>query len=180
MSKKVVIISASPRKVGNTDLLCDSFARGATEAGHQVEKIFIQEKDINYCTGCGACVANSHSGCVQQDDMNAIVDQLLVADTIVMATPIYFYTMNGQLKTFIDRCCAKYTQIVDKEFYFIMAAADSRKTIFKRTLEEFRGFLDCLDGSVEKGHIAAGGVWQKGDVQKTAFIDAAYQLGKSV
>lgn len=180
MSKKIVIISASPRKAGNTDLLCDSFARGAIEAGHQVEKIFIQEKQINYCTGCGACVANNHSGCIQKDDMNAIVDKLLAADTIVMATPIYFYTMNGQMKTFIDRCCGQYTNLLDKEFYFIMAAADSRKTIFNRTLEEFHGFLDCLDGSVEKGHIAAGGVWKKGDVQNTAFVDTAYKMGKSV
>ena len=53
--KKVLIISASPRKGGNSDLLCDQFAKGATEAGHHVEKVRLAEKKIGYCTGCYAC-----------------------------------------------------------------------------------------------------------------------------
>ena len=55
MSKKVLILSASPRKGGNSDVLCDTFLRGATEAGHSVEKIFLRDKNIHYCTGCGVC-----------------------------------------------------------------------------------------------------------------------------
>ena len=55
MAKKVLIISASPRRGGNSDLLCDQFLKGASEAGHQVEKISLLEHKINYCTGCGVC-----------------------------------------------------------------------------------------------------------------------------
>lgn len=60
MSKKVLILSSSPRRNGNSDLLCNEFMRGAAEAGHQVEKIFLKDKHINYCTGCAyaACTAN--------------------------------------------------------------------------------------------------------------------------
>ena len=75
MSKKVLILSSSPRKGGNSDLLCDEFMKGAKEAGHNVEKIFIAQKKINYCTGCGVC--NSTHKCVQDDDMKEILDKMI-------------------------------------------------------------------------------------------------------
>ena len=67
MSKKVLILSSSPRKGGNSDLLYDEFMKGAKESGHDVEKIFVANKKINYCAGCGDCYS-SHK-CVQNDDM---------------------------------------------------------------------------------------------------------------
>ena len=96
MSKKVLVLSASPRKGGNSDLLCDQFMRGAKEAGNQVEKIFLRDKRINYCIGCGACQGNGGK-CVQKDDMAEVLDKMIAADVIVMATPVYFYTMNAQM-----------------------------------------------------------------------------------
>jgi multimeric flavodoxin WrbA len=124
VSKKVLILSASPRKGGNSDLLCDQFLLGAKEAGNQTEKIFLSDKKIGYCTGCGSCVASKT--CVQEDDMAEVLEKMIAADVIVMATPVYFYTMNGQMKTMIDRTCPRYTEISNKEIYFIMTAADSR------------------------------------------------------
>ena len=108
MSKKVLILSASPRKGGNSDVLCDTFLRGATEAGHSVEKIFLRDKNIHYCTGCGVC--NRTHRCVQKDDMAEILDKMVAADVIVLATPVYFYTMDGQMKTLIDRTVPRYTE----------------------------------------------------------------------
>ena len=70
MHKKVLIISASPRKGGNSDLLCDQFLSGAKEAGHSVEKIRLQERKINYCLGCGVC-NNTHQ-CVQKDEIKKL------------------------------------------------------------------------------------------------------------
>ena len=67
MTKKVLIVSASPRKGGNSDLLCDQFLQGAKEAGNEAEKIFLRDKKINYCMGCGACQSNGGK-CVQMDD----------------------------------------------------------------------------------------------------------------
>jgi len=98
----------------------------------------------------------------------------------VMATPVYFYTMNGQMKTLIDRCCARYTSISNKEFYFIVTAADGSKANMKRTIEEFRGFTFCLDGAEEKGIIYGTGAWNKGEIKGKPAIKEAFQAGMEV
>jgi len=179
MGKKVLILSASPRKGGNSDTLCNQFMEGAQQAGHQVEKIFLKEKKINYCTGCGACY-NRGNECSQKDDMLEVLNKMIDADVIVMATPIYFYTMNGQMKTLIDRTCSRYTEINDKEFYFIVAAADDSKISMTRTIEEFRGFLYCLEGANEKGIIYGTGAWQVGDIKNKPVMEEAFRLGKNI
>lgn len=102
MSKKVLVLSASPRRGGNSDILCDQFMRGAEEAGHQAEKIFLRDKEINYCVACDSCL-NNDGICASKDDMAEIMDKMIEADVIVMATPVYFYTMDAQMKTVIDR-----------------------------------------------------------------------------
>lgn len=104
MAKNVLILSSSLRKGGNSDLLCDEFVKGVRESGHNAEKIFLKDKSINYCTGCGYCFERT-GNCSQKDDMADIRDKMLSADVIVFATPVYFYTMAGQMKTLIDRCC---------------------------------------------------------------------------
>lgn len=180
MTKKVLVLSATPRKGGNSDVLCDEFVKGADESGHETEKIFLKDKKINYCVGCGLCNQNGYSGCSQKDDMEEILDKMIEADVIVMATPVYFYTMNAQMKTLIDRCCAKYTKIKSKEFYFIATAADGSKSSLERTFEGFRGFTACLSGAKEKGLIYGKGVWQKGEVQGTALMKEAFEAGKNV
>jgi len=179
MAKNVLILSGSPRRGGNSDTLCDRLMDGAREAGHEVEKIFIRDKKINYCTGCGTCF-QGEKPCPQKDDMSALLDKMIAADAIVMATPVYFYTMNGQMKTLIDRTCARYTEINDKDFYFIMTAADGNKKLLERTLEEFRGFTYCLEGANEKGVIYGTGVWQKGEVTSKPVMNDAYKMGFNI
>lgn len=179
MSKNILIISASPRKNGNSDLLCNSFMDGAKEAGNNVEKIFLKDENINYCTGCGYCVSNRKK-CSQKDDMVKLFDKMLNADTIVMATPIYFYTMNGQLKTFIDRLCAIYQELSGKDFYFMMTMADGNEKLMDRAISEFRGLTTCISNPVEKGILRATGVWNVGDIKKTNFLNEAFEMGKNV
>ena len=177
MSKEVLIISASPRKGGNSDLLCDQFLKGAKEAGHNVEKVSLREQKINYCLGCGVC-NNTHS-CVQKDGMKDLLEKMVNADVIVLATPVYFYTMDGQLKTFIDRCVPRYTEITNKDFYFILSAADTEKSNLKPAVEGLRGFTrDCLEGTKEKGIIYGVGAWQAGDIKKLPAYKEAYEMGK--
>ncbi len=179
MTKKILVISASPRRGGNSDTLCDLFIRGAMESGHQVEKIFIADKQIAYCRGCGKC--NDGSGCVIKDDMEEILIKLVVADTIVMATPVYFYSMNAQLKTLIDRTVPSYEKISNKEFYFIITAADGNKNMMKRTLESLRGFTeDCLEGAKEKDIIYGLGTWKMGEIVSNPVAQEAYEMGKSL
>lgn len=179
MKKRVLILSASPRKGGNSDTLCNQLMEGAQQAGHQVEKIFLKEKKINYCTGCGACY-NRGNGCSQKDDMENMLNKMIDADVIIMATPVYFYTMNGQMKTFIDRTCSRYTEINNKEFYFIVTAADDNKVLMTRTIEEFRGFLYCLEGATEKGIIYGTGAWQVGDIKNKPVMEEAYKIGVNI
>ena len=123
MNKNVLILSSSPRRGGNSDRLCDAFLQGCKDAGHTVEKIFLKDKHINYCTGCGICSMYGKP-CPQKDDAAEVIEKMIAADVIVMATPVYFYTMSAQMKTLIDRCCARYTEITNKNFYFIVTAAE--------------------------------------------------------
>lgn len=180
MNKKVLVISASPRKGGNSDTLCDEFMKGAIDSGNTVEKIFLRDKKINYCTGCGFCNTNDYTACSQKDDMALILDKIVIADVIVMATPVYFYTMDGQMKTFIDRCCARYTHISNKDFYFIATAADVRPQALERTFDGFRGFIACLENAREAGLLYGAGVWNMGEINDTNSMKEAYEMGKKV
>jgi multimeric flavodoxin WrbA len=179
MTKSVIIISSSPRKLGNSDLLCDEFAKGAVANGNKVEKFYVKDMNINYCHGCGFCFKKTGQ-CSQKDDMDKVRDKLITADVIVLATPVYFYTMSAQLKTFIDRCCHFYRSLANKDFYFIMTAADESKNAMDRVLGEFDGFLACLDKPKIKGSVIGTGVWEKGEVIETSFMNEAFELGKTV
>ena len=178
MTKNILVLSGSFRKGGNSDILCDEFIKGALEAGNKVEKIYVNDKKINYCRGCGVC--NTTHKCVQKDDMAEILDKMIKADVIVMATPIYFYTMNGQMKTLIDRTVPRYTEISNKEFYFIVTAADDNRANMEKALEGFRGFTqDCLDGAKEKGIIYGTGAWNIGDIKGKPAMQEAFEMGKN-
>ena len=123
MTKKVLILSSSPRRGGNSDTLCDEFVRGAIESGNEAEKVFLRDKTIHYCTGCSTCSLHGKP-CPQKDDAAEIIEKMVATNVIVMATPVYFYTMSAQMKTLIDRCCGLYTKMKNKEFYFIVTAAE--------------------------------------------------------
>jgi multimeric flavodoxin WrbA len=178
MSKRVLVLSSSPRKGGNSDRLCDQFVKGATEAHHQVDRVLLAEKKIQYCTGCYACRGNGK--CRQNDDMADLLDRMIAADVIVMATPVYFYTMCAQMKTLIDRTVARYTQISNKDFYFIATAAVNNRQALERTLEGFRGFTSCLKGAREKGVVYGTGAWAVGDILGSPAMKQAYDMGKAV
>ena len=179
VSKKVLVLSGSPRKGGNSDTLCNEFIKGAQEAGHNVEKINIAEKKIEYCNACYYC-QRSGGFCPKKDDMVIILDKIISSDVIVMASPVYFYSINAQMKALIDRCVAKWLGIKDKEFYYIMSAAEDSPTVTDCALECFRGFASCLDGSKEMGVISAIGVYESEDVRHTIFMEQAYEMGKRV
>lgn len=179
MKQKVLILSASPRKGGNSDLLCDQFMLGAREAGHQVEKIRVHDRNIKFCLGCMSCQKNGGK-CVQKDDMAEILPKIIEADVLVMATPIYFYSVNAQLKVLIDRTASQYTRISRKKAYFIATSTDDRKECMDAAVATFRGFLDCLDGVEDAGIIRATGVTDVGDIKGKPEMAIAYEMGKAV
>lgn len=178
MSKKVLILSGSPRKGGNSDLLCDEFMRGAKEAGHQVEKIRVQEKKVACCIACYAC--RNTGVCAIKDDMAEVIQKMIDCDVMVLASPVYFYSVDAQLKAVIDRSVCRWTEVKNKEMYYIMTAADEEKTSMETTLACFRGYADCVEGAVEKGVIYGTGVYEAGEVKEKAVMQEAYQMGKNV
>ncbi|MBR4885591.1 MAG: flavodoxin family protein [Lentisphaeria bacterium] len=177
MAKNVLIIGGSPRIGGNSDILCDQFAKGAIEAGNQVEKISLAGKKIGFCTACYTC--EKTGACPQKDDAAAIIEKMLAADVIVLATPVYFYTMSAQLKALIDRSVMVYPRIEKKDFYYIMTMADTETENFRGTIEALRGLVLCCEESQEKGMICAEGVYQKGEVLEHTAMTQAYEMGKN-
>ncbi len=177
--KNVLILSGSPRKGGNSDILCDEFMRGALESGNNVTKISVAEKKIALCTGCYYCT--EHNGeCAFNDDMADILQQIIDCDVMVLASPVYFYSIDAQLKTLIDRTVARWTEVKDKEFYYIATCADEEKESIETTLACFRGYAECVEGAKEMGILYGTGVYEKGEVKNKPVMKEAYEMGKSV
>ena len=129
--------------------------------------------------GCGACYGGA-GPCPQKDDAAGVIGKMVEADVIVMATPVYFYTLSAQMKTLIDRCCARYLEMKGKEFYFILTAAEESVPMMERTVECFRGLLDCLEDPREKGVVYGVGAWRAGDIEGMPAMDEAYAMGRGV
>lgn len=99
---KVVAINGSPhRAVGNTSVMIRMISEGLSREGIEVEEIFIADKKIEYCIGCGVCLEKQK--CWRQDEHEEITDKLLAADGIILGSPVYFMHVTAQMKTFIDR-----------------------------------------------------------------------------
>lgn len=176
--KKVLILSSSPRKGGNSDLLCDAFADGARAAGHLVEKIRVAEKKIGFCTGCYACHTLKH--CVQQDDAASVIAAMMAADVIVLASPVYFYSVCAQLKALFDRTVVIFPKLTNKAFYFLATMADTDEAMLAGTFTAMQGFLDCYEGSVLRGKLGVPGVYEPGAVKQLPAMEEARKLGLSV
>ena len=176
--KKVLILSGSPRK-GNSQTLCEAVAEGAREAGHEVTLIRVAEKKIGYCTGCGLCSFQGKP-CPIKDDAEVIQRQMLVADVIVMGTPVYFYSICAQLKTLIDRSSPYYEQMVGKTFGFVMTSADDDPACMDRTLEDFRGYLACLDDPKEAFILRAAGLTHPNEAKDSPYLAQARDLGRKL
>lgn len=179
MMKDVLVLSGSPRKGGNSDLLCDEFTRGAKESGNNVTKINIASKKITPCQACYFC--RGHNGeCVYQDDMAEILQAMIDADVLVLASPVYFYSIDARLKAVIDRTVARWLEVKNKEFYYIMTAAEGDKSAMDTTLACFRGYAACVDGAKERGVIYGIGVYEKGEILNTSAMAEAYEMGRNV
>ena len=175
MAKKVLVVSTSLRGNSNSEILAKECERGAKDAGHEVEFVSLRGKDIRFCIGCMTCQKSGR--CVLKDDVAEIMAKVKESEVIIFATPIYYYEMCGQMKTLSDRCCARDTEMTDKEFYFILTAAEESIPMMERTVECFRGFLDCLEGPVERGVVYGVGAWHVGEIESSPAMQEAYELG---
>ena len=177
--KKILILEGSPRPNGNSCILSNEFARGAEEAGCSVDKIQISRKKISGCLGCNACYRNGGS-CVQKDDMEEIRAKMLEADVIVLASPIYFYSMTAQMKALIDRTYAFFNQLAGKTFYFVITCAATDASYTETMLASLRGFTCCVPEAKEGGAVLGVGAMEAGEIRSSAAMQQAYQMGRNV
>lgn len=156
MSKKIFIVSSTPRKNGNSDILAEEFARGAREAGHSVEKICLREIELKFCTGCMYC--HTRGTCVIKDGVETLLPRIADSDVLVFATPVYYYEMSGQLKTFLDRMNPLYGRDNRfREVYLLASAADTEASAMDGAAKGVQGWIDCFDGVVLKGVVRGTG-----------------------
>lgn len=100
---KILILNGSPRPNGNTKKMIDAFSEGAMSSGHQIDVVDVCKKKINGCLACEYCHTKGHGACIQKDDMQEVYDLLKEAEMLVIASPIYYHGISGQLKCVIDR-----------------------------------------------------------------------------
>ena len=179
MNKKILVISGSARRGGNSDLLCDQFIKGAEESGNKTEKIRLAEKKIKDCIGCMSCKRNE-AKCVLDDDMPLIAEKILASDVLVIASPVYYYAVNGLVKIFIDRTFCRFTDMKDKELYYILTCTDNSDEAINAALRDLHSFAHCLPGSKEKGTVYGYGNREKGEVRNKPAMQEAYRMGLSV
>lgn len=180
MSKKILIISTSPRMGGNSETLADEFMRGAKEASHETEKICLYDKTIEFCKGCLACQRTEK--CILHDDAAAIVERMRQADAVVFATPVYFYEMSGQMKTLLDRTNPLFPgEYSYRDIYLMATSADEAESSMDGAVKGLEGWISCFELSHLAGVVRGTGADKKGEIKNLPeALTAAYEMGRNV
>ncbi len=178
--KKAFIISSTKRIGGNSDILAKKFRDGALDAGNKVSFISIKDLKMEFCKGCLAC--QKLHRCIINDDINDLLEKIKESDVIVFATPIYYYSVSGQLKTFLDRMNPLYnTDYSFRDIYFIASAFDSNDEAFNVAIKDIEGFASCFEKSSLKGTVLGKGLGDAKDAEKHKdLLDKAYDMGKNI
>lgn len=181
MGKKIIILNGSPRPKGNTAGLIRAFTEGAEAAGHEVTTFLLDRMDIHGCKGCYGGGKNPDHPCVQQDGMDKIYPVFREADVVVMASPLYFWTLSGQLRTATDRLFAlmegNETALGTPRESVLLMAAESHE------FEEASYYYDRLMehmGWQNRGKVLAGGVARVGDIEGKPALEEARRLGGAI
>jgi len=175
----ILILSGSPRKGGNTDLLVEAFVKGASQK-HQVEIVSVHDYKVNPCLGCNACFKSKDNTCAQKDDMVIIYEKMAHADMLVMASPVYFYGLSAQLKTIIDRL---HNPIRDtfriKKMALLLVGAATLPELFDSILAQYQLCLNFFQLE-DAGRVLVRGVKDKGDIKNTDALNEAFKLGQQI
>ena len=179
--KRVLIISTSPRKNGNSDSLCQKVAESAKGAGAEVEFIRTSDYDLHPCTACNGCI-KTEDKCVIKDDMPVILDKMIKADVIVMATPLYYFSLSAQIKIVIDRTYSCYIKdknpLENKKWYLIITAETTEESDLKTAVDSFKGFLRCVPGSTLQDVLYGTGTSISGKANSDKYFGQAEKMGK--
>ena len=182
MGKRIVILNGSSRKNGNTSALVKAFTQGAEAAGNTVTTFFLDGMDIHGCKGC----FGGHSGracpCVQKDDMNQIYPAVKESAVVVLASPLYYWNLSGQLRTAMDRLFA----LEEGEGNLLRGNGRSSALLMAAEGYGFEDVLTYYDHLMDHlrwknlGHVLAGGNMDVGDIQGKPELQQAYELGRSI
>lgn len=141
---EIMILNGAARKNGNTAALIKAFTEGAESAGHRIREFYLQDMSIHGCTGCEACnraARGADDPCIQKDDMAEINKMFKTADVVVFASPLYFWTISGPLKTAVDRLYAQLRNLGYRDFprksVLLMSAGGSDYSQAVRWYETF-------------------------------------------
>lgn len=142
----ILVLNGSPRPRGNTKRMIEAFREGAESVGNTVEVIDVCQKQIGGCRGCEYCHTKGHGQCIQKDDMQQVYDRLKQADMLVLASPIYYHGLSGQLKCVIDRFyAAAYPQKPPRLSKAAMILSSGDADMYEGAVFSFKGdFLDYL------------------------------------
>ncbi len=182
MGKQIVILNGSPRQNGNTSALVKAFTEGAQSAGHTVTEFCLDKMHIHGCKGCFGGNSNQECPCVQQDDMNQIYPAVRDCDVVILASPLYYWNLSGQLRTAMDRLFAL------EEGSKNMLRGNGKSSALLMSAEG-HGFDDVVlyyDHLMEHlrwknlGHVLAGGNMDAGDVAGKKEVQEAFALGQSI
>lgn len=176
--KKVLVISTSLRK-GNSLALAEKFLEGAKASGNEAELVTLAGKKIDFCRGCFACLEKGK--CVLNDDANEIVAKMKQADVIAFATPVYYYSMSGQMKTLLDRANSLYdTDYKFTDIYLLATSAEDENNTMDKTIVGLEGWIECFERASLKGVVKGLGVTNIGDIDGNKALDEALKMGKNV
>ncbi|MGD9505771.1 MAG: flavodoxin family protein [Syntrophobacteraceae bacterium] len=172
----IVGIYGSPRKEGNTDLMLDAFLEGAASRGAEIKRVYVRDLDVKGCLECGHC--DKTGACVIKDDMGYVLDLLEEAHRIVVAAPMFFYGVPGQLKLLVDRSQSSYmkhdlarkagkedVQERTKRGFFLSAGATKGKRLFDCGVLMAKYFFDALNASYA-GDLCFARVEDKGAIHE--------------
>jgi len=184
--KNVMIVIGSPRKRGNSSILAQQVASGAEDAGAKVELFFLHGMNIKPCSACEGCRKKRATGCVIRDDMQKLYPKIRAADAIVIASPIYWFTVSAQTKLFMDRWYAfgadeNYKVLAEKKFGIVLSYADA-DPFSSGAVNALRTFQDAFNylGAEVVGTVY-GSAWKAGEIKKNkALMDSAYELGRKL
>ena len=186
-SKKILLVMGSPRKEGNSATLAKQVIAGAEAVGAEVESFYLHEMNIQPCTACDACREERDKDCVIDDDMETLYPKLRQADALVIASPIYWFTVSAQTKLFMDRWYAlggpgeEYAAFAGKRIGIVLTYADV-DPFASGAVNALRTFQDAFNyvgpeiiGMVYGSASEAGEIGNNRDL-----MEKAYELGKQL
>ncbi len=185
---KIIAFLGSPRKKGNTATVLERILAGARDAGAEVESVFLHGMDLHPCQECLVCQSvPDEPGCAITDDMSGIYGKVLESDVIVLASPVFCWSVSAQMKILMDRmfCFFKFEEpelprilIKDKGIATVLTAGGDEFDGADLAVEVIQRLARCMSADY-RGHFVAAKLTTPDDVRKDeALLERAYQFGK--